>query len=255
MADQVRTPRNIIEIAYSGPAKMSDGRWRLNVWATVKQRIGNQPAVPLDNQKVIFFVNGKEEEKKKDTSGNGRTGSLPLSFPADTRNAVIEAQISGETTGDRIEVEFVSVQKKSADKWEVKAYGANGQYVVRVYITSQDRLPLQGVMIHVIDDKKAEQEPIVKDQTDQDGHISLVIPSFSERYRNFSVIAVGTQLDHVPLHLDGPLSPRLRKPPTPPEFPVEYEGWFSVKKTWGAIREVIRRGREDKKRNQQTRRD
>lgn len=236
-----RLPRKTIEIGYSAPIRTQDKRWKLAVWATVKQGTHLQ-----NGEQVVFYADGKEQEDERTTNSNGRTNPVEISFPLETRKSRIEVHISGEAVSDYRDVEFGPQNKIPVDKWSVKEQGSEGRYVVLVTTTSQDQLPVQGIMIYITDTLMGDRGPIVSGRTNEDGFILLTIPPFTQSYRSFLVTAVGTKLDQETLRLSGPMPPHLRRPPIPPSLP--YESGFGLMKTIRAALAAYRQGKVDKKR-------
>ena len=226
---------------------MSDGRWRLNVWATVKYQQGNRL---IPNETVIFYSDGQETGERT-TRAAGRTDAMQLFFPADTRKALIECMVAGDTlVADRADVEFgTSTTRETSDKFEPITDGSNGRYVVRLSIMAKDnKTPVSDVLVCISDTTKGDVTPVAQGRTDRDGHVSLPIPPFVEPHRVFKLYAPGTNFKPEELRLSGPMPKHLRKPPPPPELPEELEGGFSLRKALDAVANAWTRGKQDKKR-------
>ena len=251
--------RPTIEILNDAPVK-GVGVWEITTWTIVKRG-----ETPLSGVTVRFFSSGQEMGSGV-TDSDGRTNPLLVTVPAN--KTMIHVEVYGDTNPTVSNRKNIVISqggtqaRKTADKWKPVAEGSNGRYVVHISLTSQDRLPLEGVMIHVTDPKqiinmtdtttndKDDKTLVVSGRTDEDGYIALVIPPFTERYRSFTVTAPGTQLDPEPLRLAGPTPSKWRKPSPPPEeLPIEFQGGFSITKTIQAAIAAFCKGRADAKQN------
>lgn len=218
-----------IEILHDAPIKSDEG-WEITIWTILKKGL-----TPLDGVMVTVFCSGQEKGSNF-TNSEGRMSPITIIIPKN--KPWIQVEVYAQSTPSAFNKKLIpltqltptagaktpAIPTRTTDEWNPRATGKDGDYTIYVSLTSQDRLPLSGVLVFAYHlDTKGR---LAEGRTDKDGLAVLKLKKFTEKYREIVLEAVGTQMPLKTLRLYGPSMEK--KHPKVPAIPEEDEnliGW------------------------------
>lgn len=204
-----RAPKTVLSLEYNPPMRLPDGRHQVDAVAIVSEGQNT-----LEGESVKFYFNNLEDGAEP-TDSEGRA-SYTLIAPAGMHNFSIGAQIEGKSARSRKVITIPMPPARKPDRWFIDPVGSRGNHTLLISIISEDRSPVSGVLLEIVDLNPLSPRLIFKNgeeewRTDADGKVRIPLLTFQERYRTFLVKAPGTGFQPRRLRLAGP--PRWKTPP------------------------------------------
>lgn len=170
---------------------------------TLKGRVAGKVArgdKPAEGVSIILLVGGIQTPNSPlQTNGDGEVSDdFMVPLEPEINRITIEARgENGWPSGRRqVDVPLVSgPKKKNIDKVSIDASGERGDYIVSVIVSAEDRTPIEGVEVTILDGKNAH-----KGKTDVTGSVNQPIV-FNEPSRRITVQVPGEKSQK--LHLLG----------------------------------------------------